>query len=164
MRSYTVLVNPISGGGRAQAKAAPVLAALTDAGASVHQVRTEGPEHATTAAREAVEAGHMVVAAGGDGLVRDVADAVAPAGGIMAILPAGRGNDLARRLAIPTEPGPLAKLLLDGEPRPIDVLECGGSIVPGNLYAGVDSTANAMINSSRWVPAPVIYRLAPVLT
>jgi diacylglycerol kinase family enzyme len=106
----------------------------------------------------------VVIAAGGDGLARDVADAVLPSDGLMGILPAGRGNDLARKVGIPTEPTALAKLLLDGEPRRVDVLECGGRIIPGNLYVGIDSTANAMINARRWVPAPLLYRLAPVMT
>lgn len=162
MRTYTVLVNPISGGGKAPERARPVIGLLRAAGATVHEVRTEGPEHATDAARDAAGQRHVVVAAGGDGLVRDVAGAAVAAGAVMGILPAGRGNDLARKLGVPADPAALAELLLHGEPRPMDVLDCDGRIVPGNLYAGLDSVANAMINSSRWIPAKLLYRLAPI--
>jgi len=164
MRTFTVLVNPISGGGRAPQRVRPVAGLLRAAGATVSEVLTEGPGHATTLAGEAGSAGHVVVAAGGDGLVRDVADGVVPAGGLMGIIPAGRGNDLARRLGWPSDPAGLASLLLHAEPRPIDVLQCNGVQIPGNLYAGLDSAANSMINSSRWIPAPIVYRLAPMLT
>lgn len=164
MRSFTILVNPISGDGRAPQRVRPVAELLRRAGATVREVITQSASHATQAARGAVRAGDIVVAAGGDGLARDVADAVVPAGGIMGILPAGRGNDLARKVGIPAQPAALARLLLDGVPRTVDVLECAGRIIPGNLYAGIDSTANAMINASRWVPAGLLYRVAPVLT
>ncbi|HEX2418205.1 MAG TPA: diacylglycerol kinase family protein [Micromonosporaceae bacterium] len=164
MRSFTVLVNPISGDGRAPQRARPVAALLRSAGATVREVVTQSANHATQAARAAARAGDVVVAAGGDGLARDVADAVAPTDGVMGILPAGRGNDFARKVGIPTEPTALANLLLHGESRKVDVLECGGRIIPGNLYVGIDSTANAMINARRWVPAPLLYRLAPILT
>jgi len=163
-RSFTVLVNPISGDRKAPQRARPVVDLLRAANATVREVVTQSASHATQAARAAARAGDVVVAAGGDGLARDVADAVVPAVGIMGILPAGRGNDLARKVGIPTEPTALAKLLLDGEPRRVDVMECDGRIIPGNLYVGIDSTANAMINAKRWVPAPLLYRLAPVLT
>ncbi|MGH3713815.1 MAG: diacylglycerol/lipid kinase family protein [Micromonosporaceae bacterium] len=173
MRTYTVLVNPISGGGKAPERVKPIVAALRAAGATVDDVRTEGAAHATATARGAADKGHIVVAAGGDGLVRDAADAVTRTGGILGIVPAGRGNDLARKLGVPADPQALAELLLYGEPRPIDVLQCddgtaggeaggGGPIVPGNLYAGLDSVSNAMINSSRWIPAKLLYRLAPL--
>jgi YegS/Rv2252/BmrU family lipid kinase len=164
MRTFTVLVNPISGGGQAPERVEPVAALLREAGATVTEVLTEGPGHATEVAREAASAGLVVVAAGGDGLVRDAADGVVPADGLMGIIPAGRGNDLARRLGWPSDPAGLAALLLDGEPRAVDLLQCNGVQIPGNLYAGLDSAANAMINSSRWIPAPVLYRLAPILT
>ncbi len=163
MRSFTVLANPISGNGTARQRAAALAAELRDAGAPVTVTLTESAEHATRSARAAVDQGRVVVSAGGDGLARDIADAVAPAGAVMGILAAGRGNDLARRLGVPADPAALAALLLTGQARPIDVLECQGVIIPGNLYAGIDSVANAMINANRWAPAALLYRLAPVI-
>ena len=164
MRDFVILVNPISGDGRAAQRVRPVAEALRGAGGQVAEILTKGSDHARQEARRAAESGAVVVAAGGDGLVRDVASGVAPAGGVMGIVPAGRGNDFARRIGIPQDTEGQIHLLRDGEPRPIDVMECAGSTVPGNLYVGIDSVANQMINSSRWLPGLLVYRMAPVIT
>ncbi len=103
-----------------------------------------------------------MVAVGGDGLVRDVAEGVAGVGGVMALVPAGRGNDLARSLDYPTDVRPLAELLLHGTDRPSDVIELGRHVVLGNVYCGIDSVSNAIINRNRRLPAKLVYRLAPV--
>lgn len=163
MRSYTALVNPISGGGTAARRFEPLADRIRDAGAAVQILRTRGQEHAVEAATKAAKAGDVVVAVGGDGLVRDVATGVVAGSGTMAIVPAGRGNDLALGLDLPSDIPGLATLLLTGEARPLDVLEAHGVIVPGNVYAGMDSLATKIINSNRRVPPRLLYRLAPVL-
>jgi diacylglycerol kinase (ATP) len=163
VRSFTALVNPVSGGGTAALKWAPLAALLQDAGAAVTVVLTRSREHAVEAARQAASSGDVVVAVGGDGLVRDVATGVVAAGGTMAIVPAGRGNDLAAALDLPSGHADLAELLLAGTPRAIDVLEANGVIVPGNVYAGLDAVATKIINDNRRIPAKLLYRVAPVL-
>ena len=162
MRSFTALVNPISGGGRAAKHWEPLAERILTAGARVSVELTRSREHAIEAASAAAARGDVVVAVGGDGLVRDVAGAAVASGGLLGIVPAGRGNDLARVLRIPTDVDALASLLLDGPPRTIDVLEVNGTIVPGNVYAGLDSVANRIINRSRWIPGALLYRLAPI--
>jgi diacylglycerol kinase (ATP) len=163
VRSFTALVNPISGGGHAAAKWEPLTELILRAGADVKVVLTLSQEHAVESATEYSTAGDVVVAVGGDGLVRDVATGVVAAGGTMAIVPAGRGNDLARGLDLPTGIAELADLLLNGPVRAIDVLEANGVIVPGNVYAGMDATATKIINDNRRIPAKLLYRLAPVI-
>lgn len=164
MRSFTALVNPVAGGGAAGARWRPVAEALIAAGAEVDACHTRDPEHAVRLATSAAGTGRVVVAVGGDGLVRDAAEGTVAAGGTLAVVPAGRGNDLAAKLGIPAAPArhaELARLLLTGRARPLDVLDAGGRIVPGNVYAGVDSVSTEMINNSRWIPAALLYRLAP---
>ena len=162
MRSFTALVNPISGGGRAAEKWAPLAARISAAGAEVRVELTRSREHAVESARTAASEGRIVVAVGGDGLVRDVAEGVVAARGVMGIVPAGRGNDLARSLGFPTDVPGLADLLLAGVDAPCDVIELGDLIVLGNVYCGIDSVSNAMINNNRWLPPKLVYRLAPV--
>ncbi|GAB3213665.1 diacylglycerol kinase family protein [Marinactinospora endophytica] len=162
-RRFTALVNPVSGDGRAEQRWAGPAGLLRRAGAVVRTERTRDSAHATEAAKAAAEAGDVVVAVGGDGLVRDVAQGVVAAGGTMGIVPAGRGNDLARRLGLPASPRELARVLLEGRPRAVDVIEVGeGTIVVGNVYAGVDSAANLLVNELRGLPPLLLYRLAPV--
>lgn len=171
MRSFTALVNPVSGGGSAALRWAPLAARLQEAGAGVTVVLTRSREHAVQAAHDAARSGDVVVAVGGDGLVRDVATGVVAAGSeavggegpTMAIVPAGRGNDLALTLGLPSDHAALADLLLHGAPRSIDVLDVDGTIVPGNVYAGLDAVATTIINNNRRIPAKLLYRIAPVI-
>ena len=162
MRAFTALVNPISGGGKAAEKWAKLGAQISAAGADVRVELTRSAEHAVALATAAATEARTVVAVGGDGLVRDVANGVAGSGAAMAIVPAGRGNDLARSLGIPTVVDRLVPYLLTGEAKPTDVIEAGATLVPGNVYAGIDSVANELINASRWLPGIVSYRIAPL--
>jgi YegS/Rv2252/BmrU family lipid kinase len=162
MRAFTALVNPVSGGGHAAETWAPVGDRLITSGADVQVEPTRSREHAVEAAASAAQAGRVVVAVGGDGLVRDVAEGVVASAGTMGIVAAGRGNDLVRALEVPREPARLAEVLLNGRPRSLDVIDLAGTIVVGNVYCGIDSVSTVIINRSRWMPALLAYRLAPV--
>jgi diacylglycerol kinase (ATP) len=162
MRTYTALINPISGGGRAESVWRPVAEALARRGITVTVEVTRSQQHAVEAAKAAAGRGDVVIAVGGDGLVRDAAAGVVAHGATLAIVPAGRGNDLARKLRLPSDPEATAALLADGAPRRIDVIDAAGQVVLGNVYVGVDSVANQAINNNRWLPGLLVYRLAPI--
>lgn len=161
-RTFVALINPISGGGHASEKWAPVADLLRAAGVEAKAELTESREHAVALARTAAEAGDVVIAVGGDGLVRDVTEGVAAVGGTMGIVPAGRGNDLARYLGLPSDPAGLAEVLLRGAVRVTDIIEVADTVVVGNVYAGIDSVSNEIINENRWIPGLLVYRLAPL--
>lgn len=74
-------------------------------------------------ARQAVEAGaDLVVAVGGDGTVRAVAEALAGTDVPMGLMPLGTGNLLARNLDIPlNDPIAAMQLAVDGADKRIDV-------------------------------------------
>jgi len=74
-------------------------------------------------AKQAIEQGaDLVVALGGDGTVRAVAEALAHTGVPMGLVPVGTGNLLARNLDIPiSDPLAAFQLALDGMDRTIDV-------------------------------------------
>lgn len=74
-------------------------------------------------ARAAVEAGaDLVVAVGGDGTVRAVAEALVGTGVPMGLMPLGTGNLLARNLDVPLgDPLAALQLALDGSDKKIDV-------------------------------------------
>lgn len=74
-------------------------------------------------AREAVAMGaDIVIAVGGDGTVRAVAEALAGTGVPMGLMPLGTGNLLARNLDIPlNDPIAAMGVAIDGEDKPIDV-------------------------------------------
>lgn len=166
-RSFTFLVNPASGGGAAPAAVVPVARLLRDAGARVDVTYSPGPLAMGALVTEAVERGDVVVSVGGDGMLSHLAGPVAAAGGTLAVLPAGRGNDFARMLGLPSEPAAVAELLLHGPASPVDLL---GWTVPGaptrtvagSVYAGVDARAAALVHRMRWVPKRLQYPWAAV--
>jgi diacylglycerol kinase (ATP) len=162
--SYTALINPISGGGRAHEVWNPIAAELTARGVAVTVETTQSQQHAVETARQAAERGDIVIAVGGDGLARDVACGVVPAGGTLAIVPAGRGNDLARKLGLPSGPKELAAMIAAAKVRTFDSIEAAGQVVLGNVYVGIDSVSNQAINDNRWLPGLLVYRLAPIGT
>ena len=74
---------------------------------------TTSMQHARELAREACDAGEIVAAMGGDGIVGAVAGELRDGKGLLAVLPGGRGNDFARKLGIPFDPVEAVALLAD---------------------------------------------------
>lgn len=165
-RRFLVLVNPLSGGGGAPARVEEVARLLRSAGAEVRVESSTSVQRSRASAGDAVAAGELVVAAGGDGMLASVAGTVAGSGGVLGIVPCGRGNDFARMLRLGGEAESVAHTLLEGEPTPVDVLEVSGggprATVLGSLYAGVDSLASEIVDRSRRLPAAVQYPSAAV--
>lgn len=162
MRTFTAVVNPVAGGAAAAAKLLPITRLLRESGAQVRVEYTRGLEHAAELAREAAGRGDVVVVVGGDGMVGTLAGALAGTDGLLGIVPAGRGNDFARQLGLPTEPEALAAVLRDGPAREVDVIDANGTVVAGSIYMGVDALANAYINRARYLPAKVTYYVGPL--
>ena len=79
------------------------------------ETSAEDPGRAMT--QQAIaEHADLVVAAGGDGTVRIVADGLAHSGIPMGLIPAGTGNLLARNLDVPLKERTLSRLPLMGTP------------------------------------------------
>lgn len=91
--------------------------------------RTAGPGDASSMARRAREAGTPeVVAAGGDGTLNEVVNGLPPFDDgasdpmpTVGLLPLGTGNDAARSLGVPLEPGDARSVLEKGATRKVDV-------------------------------------------
>lgn len=94
---------------------------------------------------EALAAGYRtLIAGGGDGTLRDVAEAVALAGrdASLALLPLGTANDFARAAGIPLEPD-AALALLGSEPRAIDLGDADGHLFLNMVTGGFGSKITA---------------------
>lgn len=95
--------------------------------------------------REALAAGYpTLIAGGGDGTLREVAEALALAGGqaSLALLPLGTANDFCRAAGIPLLPAE-ALALLECEPRPIDLGEVDGQLFLNMATGGFGSRVTA---------------------
>jgi YegS/Rv2252/BmrU family lipid kinase len=158
--SFCFLVNPASGGGAAPEAVVPVARLLRDAGAAVEVTYSPGPKAMQGLVAAAVGRGDVVVSVGGDGMLSSLAGLVSDAGGTLALLPAGRGNDFARMLDLPATPAEQAELFLAGTVREVDLLACDGRLVAGSVYAGVDARAAAIVDRARVLPGSLQYPYA----
>ncbi|MFL5824919.1 MAG: diacylglycerol/lipid kinase family protein [Thermoleophilaceae bacterium] len=155
-----LFVNPAAAGGRAVRALTPAIREFDARGVEYRVLQTRGLVHARDEALEAAGAGETVVAIGGDGLVGCLAGALRHTDGRLAIVPGGRGNDLARVLGIPTDPREAARVALDGEERMIDVAEANGAPFVGIASLGFDSDANRIANEAKLVKGNLVYLYA----
>ena len=140
-------------------------AALDVAAASYLVSESASLDHAAQLAARAVAAGDVVVAVGGDGMAGTLAAACARHGGTLGIIPAGRGNDLARALRIPFDPASAVSALARGSARQIDLIgvtvpDGPEAVVAGSVYLGVPSVAGQIANQSRWLTGSLVYPAA----
>jgi YegS/Rv2252/BmrU family lipid kinase len=163
-RRFLVLVNPAAAGGRALKRLPAALAELRRLGAEHRVVQTRGTDHAREEAAAAAYAGETVAALGGDGLVRALAEALRDRKAALAVLPAGRGNDLARVLGIPTAPAEAVRVAVRGGESLLDVAYVGAAPYLGIASLGFDSEANRVANEARLVHGRLVYLYAALRT
>jgi diacylglycerol kinase (ATP) len=108
---------------------------------------TTGPGDGTVAARQAAQDGfELVVAAGGDGSLNEVANGLVGSDVELGLVPVGTENVLARELGIPLNPTNACKHLLDKVPRRIDVGRIGDRCFV--CFAGIGFDAHVAHNLS----------------
>lgn len=101
MPSALLLINPISGTRNKKDICDMTHARLKEAGITLEIVRTQHKGHGAELAREAADRGvDIVIAAGGDGTVNEVASVLMHTDTALGIIPCGSGNGLARTLGI----------------------------------------------------------------
>jgi YegS/Rv2252/BmrU family lipid kinase len=127
MKDVMIICNPASRGGRTGRGWPQVAAGLRAAGLDFDVAMTTCAGEATELARAAVAEGRpLVVAAGGDGTVNEVANGILQAAGAgsassrLAVLPTGTGGDFRRTFGLPSEVREAAGVLKAGRTRRID--------------------------------------------
>jgi len=157
-----VIVNPQAGGGRASRLLPGVEAALRAQGAAFRVERTHSIEHARELARAARDAGEVVAAFGGDGLVGAVAGELCGGLGTLAVLPGGRGNDFARKLGIGGDPVAACAVIAEGRQRAVDVARVDGKAYLGIASAGLDSDVSEIALTTRLRLGRLVYAYGTV--
>lgn len=138
--------NPAAGRGNALKREAEALSALRERGVDFEVLHTKRPGHATQLARRAVERGaRMVIAAGGDGTVHEVAQGMWDSDAVLGVMPMGSGNDFAGAHDIPRDLGKAAAIISEGVDRCSDV-GCFGEWTFFNT-AGIGFDADVTIQS-----------------
>lgn len=162
-RKVAVVLNPTKAG--TGAAAAAVLHVCAEAGIPAPLIFETTPEDAgRDAALRALEAGcDLVIAAGGDGTVRAVAESLVHGTASLGIIPLGTGNLLARNLEIPLD-DPLAAAFdaVTGAVRLIDtglieLEQTDGKRVEHTflVIAGIGSDADIMDDTDEGLKAKV---------
>src|SRR3954449_1118057 len=119
-----------------------------------------GRDAARNVAREAAQRGETVAAVGGDGTIGLIAGALRGTPGRLAVIPAGRGNDFARVLEIPTDPVEAARVALDGQEQTVDVGDVDGETFVCIASLGFGSDANRIANEAKLVKGNLVYLYA----
>jgi YegS/Rv2252/BmrU family lipid kinase len=157
---YVVICNPAAAGGRGGRRLPLAVAELERLGAEHRIVQTRDLEHAREEARAAATAGETVIAIGGDGLLRPVAAELRGSESALAIVPGGRGNDLARVLGIPTDTAAATRIAVEGREWAMDMALLDGEPYLGIASFGFDSEANRIANEVRLLRGNVVYLYA----
>ncbi len=164
-RRLCLIVNPQAGKGRARTLLPAAVAALAQAGTEHRVVESASLEHAAELAAEAARRDEVVVAVGGDGMAGALAGAASLAGASYGLIPAGRGNDLANVLKVPTDPAAAALALATGQARPIDLIAVSTpgqpeQIVASSVYAGLPAVAGEIANATKFLSGGLVYSVA----
>jgi diacylglycerol kinase (ATP) len=160
---WTVVVNPAAGRGRTRRLLPDVTAAAAAAGAHVEV--SPAPGAPARIAREAADAGHDLVACGGDGLVSEVAGVAADTGRRLAIVPTGAGNDFARTLGYDLKrPLDALGVLRDGRDVTVDLGRVNGRWYTCVTASGFDAEANRWANTVRRLSGTALYVAAVLRT
>lgn len=159
-----LVCNPTSGGGRGARVLPAVEAALRSAGHDVETSLTQSLEHAGDLSAAACADGRVVAALGGDGLAGRCAGIVSSAGGVLAVLPGGRGNDFVRCLGGSLDPVAAARSLSSAVERSLDLGVAGGVPFLGIASLGFDSDVQVLANRTRVRLGSTVYLYAALRT
>lgn len=148
--SCVLIVNPAAGRRRPEAAPERLQARLERMELDARVICTQRRGDAERAAKSARESGaELVIAAGGDGTLGEIANGLAGSDIPICLIPCGTVNVMAHELGIPSATGAACALALEGEPRVIDA-----GMINDRLFllaAGVGFDAELIARTSlRW--------------
>jgi diacylglycerol kinase (ATP) len=130
------------------------IAALDAVGLQPEVWLTEGPGDATRLAREAVAKGYdPVIAAGGDGTVHEVAQALVRTEATLGVMPLGSVMNIARTLGIARDLAEAAQVIRSGRLLRMDVGEVNGKYFLEFAGVGIDAAIGPLaqqLDCGRW--------------
>ena len=140
-RRAFVVLNPIAGSCSAAEVREILEREFADSGGACDIYETTGQENLAAVIDEALGRGYdLIVAAGGDGTVSNVANRVLDSDVTLGILPVGTANLLARELNIPLEVEAACQILATSEcTRNIDAMRVGDQVFISHVSLGVYS-------------------------
>ncbi len=161
-----VILNPTAGAGEGQRVAPEIARELGRRGLPYRIVQSEGRGHALQLARSAATAGaRVIVAAGGDGTIHDVANGILSCGAAgttaLGVIPIGRGNDFVKVVQGTTPRSRAYDTLAHGCTRRVDVgrveWDGGGEWFVNAMGTGIDVEVVRQIERGRNLPGGMVY-------
>lgn len=153
MRTVAIVVNPISGSAPREDALSAYHATLTACGLTARLRPTRGPgDGAVIAAEEAARGTDVIVAAGGDGTVNDVASGLAALGDgapALAVFPRGTSNLVARDLGLPFRAADNARVVAEGHERRMDLGSANGRTFVACAGIGWDAHVVRLLAKAR---------------
>lgn len=140
MSRCLVIINPVSGGGRATQYAMELQWQLSTLFDHMEIKFTTKAGDATRFAKYATENGYdAVFCMGGDGTINETVNGIAQGGGKakFGFVPVGTVNDMSRALGIPLEPLAAIRALKNSKIRRVDIGRCNDQYFCNNIAAGV---------------------------
>lgn len=142
-----LIFNPVAGVGNPEAEVKTIFE-LLEPSYKLDLRYTTPDKDANEIAAEAIADGvDLVIAAGGDGTISGVAEALINSEIPLAVIPRGTANAFANALGIPTAIPAACKAILNGVTRVVDAARCNGK--PMVLLAGVGWEAEAIEGADR---------------
>lgn len=165
-RTLDIILNPTSGGGAGRRARAEIERELTARGVQYRIHETRGPGDARERARALSTPGAIVVAAGGDGTIHEVANGLLDAGGVatLGLIPVGTGNDFVKVVSGTRKREEAYDTLANGTPRKFDagVVRWNGGVEHfiNGMGTGIDVEAVRQMKRLPQMPGPIKYLVA----
>lgn len=163
-RRVLIVYNPMSGW-RRTSRLDAVVKRLRQLGCFVEVRPTAGPSDATRIAHGGLSEGFDVIAAaGGDGTINEVANALPPGGPPLGVIPLGTANILAWEIGLGRRTERVARTIAEGISRPIVVGRIGerkfllmvGIGFDGAVVAGLSPTLKHWLGKGAYVLSGLI--------
>jgi diacylglycerol kinase (ATP) len=145
-RRVLVIYNPVAGP-RQRRQFGKALRHLTMAGCTVAVRETVAAGAAGMLARAALDEDHdVIVAAGGDGTINEIINAVAGTSAVLGLIPLGTANVLAAEIGLPTDPRGVAEVIAHGRLQQIYLGTVGNRRFTMMASFGFDAQAVDRVN------------------
>jgi len=156
-RRIALIYNPFAGGlrGRKASRLSDAQEVFRQYGAEVDPIPTDGPRTAGILAARAVSDGaDLIIAAGGDGTINEVAEGMIGSAIPLGILPAGTANVLACEMHLPLNMPRAAAALLRYPAERVSV---------GRLHNGAEKPRHFLLMAGAGLDARIVYSLNSAL-
>ncbi len=130
MKQLLFIYNPNAGRQKVRGSLADILDAFAEEGCRTTACPTQSAGDASRLAAELADQYDLVVCCGGDGTLNETVTGLMTLPAIsrppLGYIPAGSTNDFARNLSLPRSMREMAKVAVNGVPRPCDLGVCNG--------------------------------------